>query len=241
MSPTPVAALWAQLLDHPLFFVALVLLAFQLSLLLYRRTRWLLLQPVMVSTALVATVLLLSGVEYDRFRQGASLVGVLLGPATVALAVPLYRNLARIRQLLWPILLTLAVGGGLTVVLTLFIAHQLGAQLPVLMSLAPKSATMPIAMLVAEEWGGIASLAAVLVMLTGVVGTAMGPLLLGWVGARSPAARGLSYGINAHAIGTARALEEGEECGAFAALGMSLMGVLIAILLPLGLSYWFAG
>lgn len=241
MNTTFWTGLWAELVGHPLFFVALVLVAFQLSLLLYRKTRWLLLQPVMVSTALVAGVLLLSGVEYDRFREGAALVAVLLGPATVALAVPLYRNLARIRELLWPILLTLTVGGSLTVVLTLFIAHQFGAELPVLMSLAPKSATMPIAMLVAEEWGGIASLAAVLVMLTGVVGTAMGPLLLGLVGARSPAARGLSYGINAHAIGTARALEEGEECGAFAALGMSLMGVLIAILLPLGLSYWFAG
>ncbi|MOA17715.1 Holin-like protein CidB [compost metagenome] len=105
------------------------------------------------------------------------------------------------------------------------------------MSLAPKSATMPIAMLVAEQWGGIASLTAVLVMLTGVVGTALGPLLLGWAGVASPAARGLSYGINAHAIGTVRALEEGDECGAFAALGMSLMGILIAVLLPLALNY----
>lgn len=236
MSPS-LLQLLAGLIAHPLFFVALTLVAFQASLLLYRRSGWLLLQPVMVSTAIVAGVLLLGGIEYARFREGASPVAMLLGPATVALAVPLYRNLRRIRQLLWPILVTLAVGGSLTVVLTLLIAHQLGAELPVLMSLAPKSATMPIAMLVAEQWGGIASLAAVLVMLTGVVGTALGPLLLGWAGVDSPAARGLSYGINAHAIGTARALEEGDECGAFAALGMSLMGILIAVLLPLALSY----
>lgn len=222
---------------HPLFSVALTLLAFQASLLLYRRSGWLLLQPVMVSTAIVVSVLLLSGIDYAQFREGAAPVAVLLGPATVALAVPLYRNLRRIRQLFWPILLTLVVGGGLTVLLTLVIAHQLGAEMPLLMSLAPKSATMPIAMLVAEQGGGIASLTAVLVMLTGVVGTALGPLLLGWAGVKSPAARGLSYGINAHAIGTARALEEGDECGAFAALGMSLMGILIAVLLPLALSF----
>lgn len=234
------ADLWARLTVHPLFSVALTLLAFQASLMLYRRSRLLVLQPVMVSTALVVCVLLLSGIDYARFREGASLIAMLLGPATVALAVPLYRNLRRIRQLLWPILITLAVGGSLTVALTLLIAHQLGAELPVLISLAPKSATMPIAMLVAEQWGGIASLAAVLVMLTGVVGTAMGPLLMGWAGVNNPAARGLSYGINAHAIGTARALEEGDECGAFAALGMSLMGILIAVVLPLVLGYeWF--
>lgn len=95
---------------------------------------------------------------------------------------------------------------------------------------------MPIAMLVSEQLGGLASLAAVFVMLTGVIGTALGPLLLlllRWAGVDHPAARGLSYGINAHAIGSARALEEGDECGAFAALGMSLLGILIALFLPL--------
>lgn len=101
------------------------------------------------------------------------------------------------------------------------------------MSLAPKSVTMPIAMPVAEQIGGVASLAAVMVMLTGVIGTALGPLLLRWAGVDHPAARGLSYGINAHAIGTAHALQEGEECGAFAALGMSLLGIGTALLLPL--------
>lgn len=233
--------LWQALTAHPLFFVVLTLLAFQASLLIYRRSRWLLLQPVMVSTALLVGVLGLGGIDYARFQAGASLIALLLGPATVALAVPLYFNLRRIRQLLWPIVLTLLVGGVLSVLLTLLIARQLGAGLPVLMSLAPKSATMPIAMLVAEQTGGIAALAAVLVMLTGVIGTALGPLLMGLAGVDNAAARGLSYGINAHAIGTARALEEGDECGAFAALGMSLMGILIALLVPLAASAGWLG
>ncbi|WP_028240379.1 LrgB family protein [Stutzerimonas azotifigens] len=230
--------LWTGLITHPLFAVALTLVAFQISLVVYRRTRWLLLQPVMVSTALVVAVLLASGIDYARFRAEAAPIALLLGPATVALAVPLYRNLGRIRQLFWPILVTLVVGGSLTVILTLLIAHLLGAELPVLVSMAPKSATMPIAMLVAEQWGGTASLAAVMVMITGVAGTAMGPWLYRLAGVHSPAARGLGYGINAHAVGTVRALEEGDECGAFAALGMSLMGILIAVVLPLGLALW---
>jgi len=226
---------WNDVLAHSLFAVVLTLIAFQLALMLYRRSGWLVLQPVMIGMLLVVATLTLVGVEYPRYREGAAPIAMLLGPATVALAVPLYRHLRRIRQLFWPIVITLVAGGLLCVALTLAIAWLLGAELPVLMSLAPKSATMPIAMLVAEELGGLASLAAVFVMLTGVTGTALGPLLLRWAGVEHPAARGLSYGINAHAIGTARALEEGDECGAFAALGMSLLGILIALLLPFAL------
>lgn len=235
MSRPEWSQVWAMTLNHPLFSVALTLIAFQLALALYRRSGWLVLQPVMVGMLLVVGTLYLCGVDYASYREGASMIAVLVGPATVALAVPLYRHLRRIQQLFWPILITLLSGGVLGVFLTLAIAGAMGADLSVLMSLSPKAATMPIAMLVAEQIGGLASLAAVFVMLTGVIGTALGPWLMGWAGVDHPAARGLSYGINAHAIGTARALEEGDECGAFAALGMSLLGILIALFLPLAL------
>ncbi|MFP6847345.1 MAG: LrgB family protein [Pseudomonas sp.] len=227
--------------DHPLFPVGLTLLAFQFALWLYRRSGWLVLQPVMVSMLLVVGVLLACGMDYATYRQGAAPIAFLLGPVTIALAVPLYNNIKRIRLLAWPVLLTVLLGGSLTVTLTLVIAHAMGAQLPVLASLSGKSVTMPIAMLAAEQLGGLASLAAVFVMLTGVIGTALGPWLLGLVKVTHPAARGLSYGINAHAIGTARALEEGSECGAFAALGMSLLGVISAVLLPLLAGWALAG
>lgn len=221
------------LTHHPLFAISLTLAAFLLAAWLYRRSGWLLLQPVLVSVTLIVATLLLCGVDYATYRAGAEPVAWLLGPATVALAVPLQHNIKRIRQLLWPVLMTLTAGGVLSVTLTLGIGWALGADWRVVMSLAPKFVTMPIAMPVAEQIGGVASLAAVMVMLTGVIGTALGPLLLHWAGVEHPAARGLSYGINAHAIGTAHALQEGEECGAFAALAMSLLGIGTALLLPL--------
>ena len=221
------------LTHHPLFAIALTLAAFLIAAWLYRRSGWLVLQPVLVSVTLIVTTLLLCGVDYATYRAGAEPVAWLLGPATVALAVPLQHNIKRIRQLFWPIMITLFAWGVLSVSLTLAIGWALGADWSVVMSLAPKSVTMPIAMPVAEQIGGVASLAAVMVMLTGVIGTALGPLLLRWAGVDHPAARGLSYGINAHAIGTAHALQEGEECGAFAALGMSLLGIGTALLLPL--------
>lgn len=220
-------------IDHPLFPVGLTLLAFQFALMVYKRSGWLVLQPVMVSMLLVVGTLYLCGMDYATYRQGAEPIAFLLGPVTIALAVPLYNNIKRIRLLATPVVLTVLFGGTLTVLLTLLIAYFMGAELPVLASLSGKSVTMPIAMLVAEQLGGLASLAAVFVMITGVVGTALGPWLLGLFKITHPAARGLSYGINAHAIGTARALEEGSECGAFAALGMSLLGVISAVALPL--------
>lgn len=226
------APLWQVVIGHPLFAVALTLAAYQIAILVYQRSGWLVLQPVMVSMLLVVGALLLCGVEYSTYRAGAEPIAWLLGPATVALAVPLQHNIKRIRQLFWPIIITVLAGGVLSVVLTLAIGWLLGADWTVLMSLAPKSVTMPIAMPVAEQIGGIASLAAVMVMLTGVIGTALGPLLLRWAKVDHPAARGLSYGMNAHAIGTAHALQEGEECGAFAALAMSLLGIATALLMP---------
>lgn len=221
------------LTHHPLFAIALTLAAFLIASWLYRRSGWLVLQPVLVSVTLIVATLLLCGVDYASYRAGAEPVAWLLGPATVVLAVPLQHNIKRIRQLFWPVMITLSAGGVLSVTLTLSIGWLMGADWSVVMSLAPKFVTMPIAMPVAEQIGGVASLAAVMVMLTGVIGTAMGPLLLRWAGVDHPAARGLSYGINAHAIGTAHALQEGEECGAFAALAMSLLGIGTALLLPL--------
>ncbi len=221
------------LTQHPLFAIALTLAAFLIAAWLYRRSGWLVLQPVLVSVTLIVATLLLFGVDYATYRAGAEPVAWLLGPATVALAVPLQHNIKRIRQLFWPVMITLTAGGVLSVALTLAIGWAMGADWSVVMSLAPKFVTMPIAMPVAEQIGGVASLAAVMVMLTGVIGTAMGPLLLRWAGVDHPAARGLSYGINAHAIGTAHALQERRGGGAFAALAMSLFGVFVALLLPI--------
>jgi len=160
----------------------------------------------------------------------------LLGPATVALAVPLYLNLRRIRQLFWPIFTTLMIGGVFATGLVVGLAWWFGAEHMMLMTLAPKSVTSPIAMLVAEQIGGVAALAAVFVLITGVIGAICGPALLQLLGVHSPEARGMALGMTAHAVGTSVALHESEECGAFAALAMSLMGVATAVFLPLAVT-----
>ncbi|WP_139131117.1 MULTISPECIES: LrgB family protein [Pseudomonadaceae] len=227
---------WQAVVHHPLFGVGLTLAAYQLASSLYERSRLMFLQPVLVSMALVIAVLVPLGVGYDEYRQSTTLLNLLLGPATVALAVPLFLNLKRIRLLFWPTLLTLALGGLVATAMGVGLAWVFGAEHMVLMTMAPKSVTSPIAMLVAEQIGGVAALAAVFVLITGVAGAMLGPEMLRRVGVHHPAAQGMALGITAHAVGTARALQEGEECGAFAALAMSLMGVATAVLLPLAVA-----
>jgi predicted murein hydrolase (TIGR00659 family) len=229
-------AAWQALIHHPLFGVAITLAVFQLAYAAYEKTRWVFLQPVLVSMTLIVGILLLCGIDYDEYRISAQWLTLLLGPATVALAVPLYLNLRRIRELFGPIVITLLVAGVFATALGMALAWAFGADRMILMTLAPKSVTSPIAMLVAEQIGGVVALAAVFVMITGVLGAILGPELLRRFGVQHPAARGIALGLTAHAVGTAQALQESDECGAFAALAMSLMGVMTAVLLPLAVA-----
>ncbi|GGU58767.1 membrane protein [Pseudomonas laurentiana] len=223
-------------IHHPLFGIGITLGAYQLVLAAYEKTRWIFLQPVLMSMLVVISVLLLCGLTYSEYRKSTEILNILLGPATVALAVPLYLNLRRIRQLFWPTFTTLVFGGVVATGVCLLLGWWFGAEHMILMTLAPKSVTSPIAMLVAEQIGGVAALAAVFVLITGVIGAIFGPALLSRCGVHSPEARGMALGLTAHAVGTSVALQESEECGAFAALAMSLMGVATAVFLPLAVS-----
>ena len=229
-------AAWQALIHHPLFGVGITLAVFQLAYAAYEKTRWVFLQPVLVSMTLIVGVLLLCGIDYDEYRISAQWLTILLGPATVALAVPLYLNLRRIRELFGPIVVTLLIAGVFATAVGMALAWLFGAERMILMTLAPKSVTSPIAMLVAEQIGGVVALAAVFVMITGVLGAILGPELLRRFGVQHPAARGIALGLTAHAVRTAQALQESDECGAFAALAMSLMGVMTAVLLPLAVA-----
>src|SRR5690554_1426820 len=231
---------WKAALDavvqHPLFLIGLTLAVYQVAVAAHDKTRWIILQPLLVSSAILISVLVLLDIEYATYKEGTYLLSLILGPATVALAVPFYLNVRRVRQILWPILITLFIGGFFATVLGVALAWLFGAEEMILQTMAPKSVTSPIAMLVAEEIGGSASLAAVFVMITGILGAMFGVELLRFFRINSPEAQGMALGMIAHGIGTAQTLQENEETGAFSALGMSMMGVLTAILMPLAVA-----
>ena len=227
------SALLAALAGTPLPWLVLTLLAYLGALALYRRSGAHPLRiPVLTAVVFIVVVLIATGTPYATYRDGVSLLSLLIGPATVALAVPLYGQRARIRQMWRPLGIALLVGSTVAIASALLIAWALGGTLETLMSLAPKSATMPIALPVAERMGGLPSLAAVAVAITGIAGTILAGPVLRLLRIHDPAVRGFAVGLTAHAIGTARELQVHPTAGAFAALAMGLNGVATAVLVP---------
>lgn len=210
------------------------LAAYALALRLFRRSgHHLLCLPVLTGTALVVALLLLTGTDYPVYAQATKALRWLTGPAVIALAVPLYRQAALLRRLALPLLGALLAGCLTAVLATLALAGAVGAPREVALSLAPKSATMPIAMAAAERAGGVPALAAMAVVATGVLGTLLCAPLLRWLRIEDERVAAFTLGLAAHAIGVARVLQTRPETVAFAALAMSLNGVATALAVAL--------
>lgn len=226
--------IWVYLSASPLLHLTLTLIAFQAGSWVYRRTgNHPLANPVLIAVVLLVGLLSATGTAYQTYFEGAQFVHFLLGPATVALAIPLYRQFAHVRRSA-PAILASIIAGSVTAALSAAgIAWVLGAGASSVISIAPKSVTAPVAMGISEQLGGLPSLTAALVILTGITGAMLGPLMLNLIGVKDWQARGLAIGTAAHGIGTARALQVNEVAGAFAGLAMGLNALATAILLPL--------
>lgn len=212
--------------------VAATVAVFALARRLHRRLGWFFLHPVLVAIAVLIAGLRALGIDYAAYDRGGRMLSFFLGPAVVALGVPLYRQLGEIRRRAGATLAALAVGAAVGILSACGVAALLGASPEVVRSLAPRSVTTPIAIEIARRAGGIPSLSAVVVILSGVLGAAVGPAVLRAVGVRSRMATGLALGAAAHGIGTARAVEEGEVEAAGAGIAIGLMGVATAVLTP---------
>ncbi|MBF0305943.1 MAG: LrgB family protein [Alphaproteobacteria bacterium] len=234
MSPAAdLQAIWVYLATTPLVGLTVTLVAYQVGDWIYvRGGRNPLLNPVLLAVLVLVGLLTATGTDYATYFEGAQFVHFLLGPATVALAVPLYRQLHALRKSLLAIVTAILCGSVTAAASAVAIGWALGASRQTLLSLAPKSVTTPIAMGISEELGGLPSLTAVLVILTGILGAVGGAFVLNWIGVRDWRARGLAIGVAAHGIGTARALQVNEVAGAFAGLAMGLNGLATAVLLP---------
>ncbi|MEF8726865.1 MAG: LrgB family protein [Accumulibacter sp.] len=228
------SAIWVYLAASPLLGLTLTLLAYLAASRIHQRCGGHpLANPVLLAVATLVGLLWLTDTPYHTYFDGAQFVHFLLGPATVALAIPLHAQLPRLRRMAMPLLLALLIGSLTAAVSAVAIGALLGASRATLLSLAPKSVTTPIAMGIAERTGGLPSLTAVLVILTGVLGAILARYIYRALHIDDDAQRGFALGIAAHGIGTARAFQESEQMGAFAALAMGLNGLLTALLLPI--------
>ena len=226
-----------HLTASPLFGLSLTLLAYLVGQWLHRLSgNNPLCNPVAIAIVTLIVILGVTEIPYPSYFEGAQLVHFLLGPAVVAMGVPLYLHAARIRQLLLPLLVALLAGSVTAIVSAVTIAGFLGGSWETLVSLAPKSATTPVAMGITEKMGGLPSLTAALVILTGITGAVTGSSLLKRLNLHDPSVQGFALGVASHGIGTARAFQLSEQSGAFASIGIGLNAVLTTALVPIWVS-----
>ncbi|HEY0603595.1 MAG TPA: LrgB family protein [Herpetosiphonaceae bacterium] len=226
--------IWVYLASTPLLWLTVTVAAFECALRIARRMPGLpLLNPVLLTVTALVLVLVITDTPYATYFAGAQFIHFLLGPATVALALPLYRAAPTLRRNLVPLLGGLLTGALASIISVVVLGRLLGLDAPALRSLTPKSVTTPIAMEIAKQIGGLPSLTAVFVILTGILGATFGRELLDLARVRVPSVRGFAMGMAAHGIGTARALQLDAESGAFAGLAIGLHGALASVLVPL--------
>jgi predicted murein hydrolase (TIGR00659 family) len=217
----------------PLLWLSLTLGAYILAVTLNARCNKMpLLNPTLLAIAVVVAVLAATGTSYKRYFDGAQFVHFLLGPAIVAMAVPLYRHTDIIRKTAGALFAALGIGSLTAILSSVLIARSLGGGRELWLSMAPKSATAAISMAISGRVGGIPALTAVLTIATGIIGACLATYVLRLVGVKEWHARGFAMGLSSHGIATARAFQENELAGTFAGLGMALNGIATAVLVP---------
>ncbi len=224
-------------MESKIFLIAVTFGMFWIARALQRKTGWLLLNPIMLTIAVLICLLELTNISYQTYSAGGDYISFWLQPAVVALGVPLYQQLKMIRRQLLPILLSQLVGCVVGLVSVVLIARWMGASHEVVLSLAPKSVTTPIAMEISAATGGIPSLTAAVVVITGLLGAVFGFAVLRYGKVHSTIAQGLSIGTASHAVGTGAAMEYHRKCGAYAGLGLTLNGIFTALLTPFVLKF----
>ena len=221
-----------EIMSNPIILLAITFGIYYVARQIQKWTGWVVLNPILITIAALIALRQLTGISYETYEQGGQYIDFWLKPAIVALGVPLYQNLGQIRRQLLPILMSQLVGCLVGLVSVTLIASALGASHEVIVSLAPKSVTTPIAMEVCKTSGGIPSLTAAIVVIVGLFGAVFGFKILEVWRVRNPFSQGISMGTAAHAVGTSRAMEKGETYGAYSSLGLILNGVLTALLTP---------
>jgi predicted murein hydrolase (TIGR00659 family) len=223
------------------FAITFTFLVYFLAQRLQQKLKLIILNPILISIAAIIGFLLVFKIDYSYYNEGGKVIQFFLKPAVVALGVPLYLQLERIKKQAFQIIISQLVGCIVGVIAVVLIAKLMGASKEVILSLAPKSVTTPIAMEVSHTIGGIPSLTAAVVVIVGIFGAIFGYTLLKWLHINNPIAQGLSMGTAAHAVGASRSMEISPTFGAYSSLGLIANGIFTAILTPYILqllSYW---
>lgn len=219
-------------ISSEVFLLTLSLGSFLLGIYIYKKTKLSLLQPLLISVLIIIPFLKFTGIDYKTFYEQTQMLNFMLGPSVVALGYVLYEQIEHIRGKVISILSAVFAGSITGIVSVVLIAKAFGADKVIMASLAPKSVTTPIAISLSEKAGGVPALAAAFVVICGIFGGLVGPIVLRKIGIKSKVAKGLAMGSASHALGTARAMEMGALEGAISGLAIGIMGIMTALLIP---------
>lgn len=223
----------------PLIWLIITLAAFKLGIIIYEKfNKHTLLQPIIIAYVIILSLIVFTNTSFEKYFKSVEIIHFFLGPATVALALPLYRNLKYIKSLFLPIVLTLFIAGFFSVAIAIGFLYIFDAQLPTILSMTTKSITAPIAIITSEQIGAIPSLAVGFVLITGIIGALFGTIVFKIFKVKHDTSKGFALGLVSHGIGTARAIEISEKAAAFGALAMGLSGIFTAVFLPIIISFF---
>lgn len=219
--------------NNMFFGIFISLVAFEIGLFIYKKTKFPLFNPLLIATIIVIGFLKISNIDFDTYNQGGQFINIFLGPATIVLAVPLYKNLNLLKKNFLPIISGIFVGSLVSVLSVISISFFLGLDNTLTVSLLSKSVTTPIGIEITNTLGGVTSITVLAIILSGIIGAIVGPTVFKILRINSPIARGISLGTASHAVGTSKALEIGEQEGAMSSLSIGVAGIITVFLAPL--------
>lgn len=223
-----------EVFTNNIFFgIFISLVAFEIGLFIYRKTKFPLFNPLLIAAILVIGFLKIFNIDFDTYNKGGQFINIFLGPATIVLAVPLYKNLPLLKKNFLPIFTGILVGSLVSILSVVSIAVFMGLDKTITVSLMAKSVTTPIGIEITNSLGGVSSITVLAIVLSGIIGAVVGPTIFKVLKINNPIAKGVSLGTASHAVGTSKALEIGETEGAMSSLSIGVAGIITVFLAPI--------
>ncbi len=220
------------MLDNKYFGIILTFATFEIGKMLNKKLKSPIANPLLISIALCILFLKVTGISYESYKQGGDFIMFFIAPATVAMVVDLYENLDELKKNLFPILIGTLLGSILAMLFIAIFYKLAGFEKSIIISSAPQSITTAIALALSEEYGGNPAITAVLVVLRGVTGAVIAPIIIKAFRIKNPTAQGVAIGTSSHAVGTSEARKIGEIQGAMSGLSIAVTGLVTVILMP---------
>ncbi len=221
------------IINSPLFGIFLTLVAFEAGVFVSKKFKYSFLNPLLIGNILIVGFLLITGISLESYNVGGDYISVMLSPATVVLAIPLYKQISKLRQFWKPILAGIFAGSLTSIACVILFSKLLGLSNTLMLSLLPKSVTIPMGSVISAQIGGIPSVTIIAITVTGITGAVAAPAVCRFCHIKHKVAQGIAIGTASHALGTTRAMEMGEVQGAMSSLAIGIAGLFTAVVAPL--------